>query len=149
MILPPRQLFFRLVLWSAILVWAVWKMRQHSVNDIFGIAPPPESAAETVAAPDPVALPSPAPRALPAGEAPATVDIEAAIAAMDATETAAQACGGVGTLIVELDATGLAQATFSPDPKDPAQITCLAAAVWGRTWPRTTQGFEMVRPVAP
>src|SRR4051812_29788193 len=102
MILPPRQLLVRLVLWSAILVWAVWKMRQTSVNDLFGIAPPPD---EVVAAPEPVALPRPAPPAPLTGDAPATVDVQAAIATMDATEAAVLPCGAVGTLVVELDTT--------------------------------------------
>lgn len=126
MILPPRQLFWRLLLWSGLLVWAVWKMRATDVP----VDVPVEADGLLVL---PAAVEDPA--------APAMVDIEAALRAMDAAEQAARACRG-GVLSVTLGRSGLTEARLRG-----GDAACVTTAVTGVTWPSARQAFEMERAV--
>jgi hypothetical protein len=148
MILPPRTLAIRLVLWTALLVYAIWNLRGRSAEEVFAEAPP-------AAAPLRVPLPAPAARVAPIPlEVPAIVDVAAAVAAMDAATASVGACGARGTFGVRLGASGLAEGWLMPEgpqseaaPRSPSVADCASKAAWAPAWPATTQGFEMERPV--
>jgi hypothetical protein len=134
MILPPKTLFWRLLIWTGLLVWAVWRMRQAPPEPA---EPPPEEAVPTVA-PDSVLWTAPS-GAAPA--APPVVDVVAAMAAMDAAEKASAACHSVGKLSIELGSAGLTRVRFEGAGERP----CLLTAVQAQRWPSTLQSFELER----
>ncbi|MFZ5479901.1 MAG: hypothetical protein ACOZNI_24265 [Myxococcota bacterium] len=128
MVLPPKELAWRLIVWSLVFGWAVWKMRDLKMEDV---APPPVGAVD-------VTLVSREPAK---GAAPAVVDVEAATRAMDAAIAGARACGAGGTIAVRLDAGGLAEAHL----RGTGDVACVTRAVTEQAWPATAQGFEMER----
>lgn len=132
MVLPPKTLAWRLLLWSALLVWAVYKLRDTAVEDVF-VAPPPPT----------VELVRPADAPAPVGEPADVVDVEAAVRAMDAFAAGAVACGAEGTLAIELGVDGLAQASLTGT----GDTACVARAAWSAPWPRTRLAFELERAV--
>ncbi|MDP2316661.1 MAG: hypothetical protein Q8P41_27450 [Pseudomonadota bacterium] len=153
MILPPRTLAIRLFFWTVLLVYAVWNLRGHDTADVF--VPEEVPAAPPV---DPrVPLPAPSAVTRLSGDAPPVVDIEAAVAAMDAAVAALAACPVGGTFSVRLDATGLAEAFLLAEAAadgtratpSAETLACAATAAWAPAWPRTTQGFEMERGIGP
>lgn len=129
MVLPPKTLAWRLLAWSGLLVWAIWKLRDTDVDEVFVPTP---SVIELARTPD---------AAPPVGEPAAVVDPEAALRAMDAAVAGAEACGATGSLEVELGADGL-QAARLVGVGDAA---CVAGAVWTQAWPRAAGGFAMER----
>jgi hypothetical protein len=129
-VLPPKELAWRLVVWTLLFGWAVWKMRDLAVDDV----------APTIVQPVDVVLIERAPMT---GDAPAVVDVEAAARAMDAAAEAARACGAGGILAIRLDAGGLAEAHL----RGAGDVDCVRAAVTAPAWPATAQGFEMERPL--
>lgn len=137
MILPPRTLAIRLTLWTALFAYAVWKLTGGGADD----APEPPADVLTVDPRVPLTRPGAASRTV---DAPDVVDIEAAVAAMDAAAAALATCGVAGTFSVRLDATGLAEAWIVPaGPLSDVASTCASLAAWAPPWPHTTQGFEM------
>ncbi|MDP2308050.1 MAG: hypothetical protein Q8P18_18640 [Pseudomonadota bacterium] len=160
MILPPRTLAIRLFFWTALLAYAMWIMRGKGGEEEDNAAEDPAEAPPALAAPDrrvPLPRPGPPPTAAPGGaQAPEVVDIEAAVAAMDAAATALAACGAEGKLSVRLDANGLSEAWILPaGPLSEARplaeamalseatLRCASEAAWAPPWPRAAQGFEM------
>ena len=173
MILPPRELLPRLLVWSGLFVWALWRMHQASTLDVLGPdilgagvpdAGNPGSAPAAASVPRVLALlnPAPAPLALSTGSPlPDVMDPEAALNAVAAAASSAQSCGSnrtFGTLGVRLGPSGLASAWVTDgwvtlgDDADPldgagavsvAAAACVATAVWAVEWPRTRLEFEM------
>lgn len=144
MILPPRTLAIRLFFWTALLVYAIWNLRGKRSDDVFVPEPAPVVDLR-VPLPRPAA---PAPQTAPEGAAPPIVDIDAAVAAMDAAASGLVACAVTGTFSVRLGADGLAEAWILAEPAlSEAATTCAAGAAWGAPWPRTAQTFEMERAV--
>lgn len=114
----------RLVLLSAVLAWAIGKMRSEE---------------DRVAATAVHSLPAPVGRAAPAGDPPPVVDPEALMRALEAARQAAADCEvGPGTLRVRLGPPGLLDARFTGRLEE-ARSACLAAAVWSQPWPRGAQ----------
>ncbi len=154
MILPPRTLAIRLFFWTALLAYAIWILRGRSADEVFVADPAPVAVDRRIPLPAPVgafgdAAPSEAPQDV---GAPAVVDIEAAVGAMEAAGSALAACGATGTFSVRLDTDGLAEAWIAPPEGDEAALTpevqaCAARAAWAPAWPRTAQGFEMQRAI--
>lgn len=154
MVLPPRELMFRLVFWAAVFGWAVWKMQDLRTGDLVVpemLAGPPAPTAAPV-----VSVPPPATRAPVEGAAPDVVDPEAAFTTMEAALRGAAGCHVVGTLGVRLGPDGLAEAWVrngavpvgdDTDPLDATALACLSDALWALGWPRTTLGFEIERDV--
>ncbi len=129
MYLPPKPLAFRLVMWSGLFAWAVWRM-----NDVEIEIPPPTPEVRVLA---PAAS-----RAAPVTLAPPVVDPAALFAAMQAASAAAGGCGATGaTLTVTVGPSGLGQATLTGTVTDPV-AACLADAVWAIDWPRGSQDLE-------
>ena len=129
MYLPPKPLAFRLLMWSGLFAWAVWRM-----NDVEIVIPPP--------APEVRVLAPPAPRPAPAALAPPVIDPGALVVAMEAASAAAARCGGTGaSLTVVVGPSGLGQATLTGTVTD-AAATCLAEAVWAIEWPQGSQDLE-------
>lgn len=123
--LTPRQLAFRLALWSALFAWALWRMNS--------------TGAEEAIAPDVRSLLPPGARPTPTTLAPPIVDPERLVAAMDAASRVAAGCGGTGaTLQFRVGPAGLEEATLHGRVTD-AVAACLTAGIWGVDWPRGAQ----------
>lgn len=150
MVLPPRELLFRLVFWGGVFVWAIWKIQDFSMRDVAV----PDFLGMPLVTTGPVELPR------PEGLTPAAadddgdaahdagldlVDPAAAVATMDATLSAAAPCGSAGELTVTLGTEGLVVATIDTRgvELDANASACLARAVWGATWPRSAVAFEL------
>jgi len=146
-VLPPRELLFRLVLWTAVFVWAIWKMQDFAMQDVAV----PDFLGLPLVATEPVAIPLPAPAASP-GEPPADlVDPAAAVAAMDAVAKAGAACGVAGELTVTLGPAGPVAAFLDAKgaPVDAAALACLGTAVSAGAWPRSALTFELSGALSP
>ena len=129
MYLPPKPLAFRLVMWSGLFAWAVWRMSDVEIE-----IPPPTPEVRVLA-------PS-TPRVSPVSLAPPIVDPAALYTAMQAASGAGGRCGATGaTLTVIVGPSGLGQATLTGTVTDPV-AACLAAAVWAIDWPRGSQDLE-------
>ena len=138
--LSPRQLGLRLLLWSVLLAWAVWKMRG--------------GVGETALAPSVRTLDAPV-RALPAPSAPAgggeaappTVDPLRLLDTLAEARTAADTCGVRGAILsVRVGAAGLEAADLEGQVTD-AAARCFTERVWALSWPRgqepTTTSMEV------
>lgn len=124
----PRALAIRLVLWSVLFIWAVYKLHQFEASQIF-VPPPPAVPTVLVAsggAPDPAA--------------PPLVDPEAALAALGEATRALHGCGSSGTLTVRLGASGVEYAALLGTLGDEA---CAKRAITTVAWPKGAAGFEL------
>ena len=126
--LPPKQLAFRLVLWSGLLAWAMWKMNRTGVEESM--------------APDVRELAAPASVPLPATLAPPVVDPGALVQALEAASAVAARCGATGaTVTVRLGPAGLGGVTLRGRVTD-AVAECLRQGIWALEWPRGGQELE-------
>lgn len=143
MVLPPRELLVRLVLWGAVFGWAVFKIRDLGSGAV--AVPELLSGPPPAAAPAPVRVPLPRPDDLPAATpaAPAPEgELAAAVAARDAALATAATCGLSGELGVAVGPAGIASAWFvevpsAPPPASPSADghACAARAAWSAPWP--------------
>jgi len=151
---------FRLVFWGAVLVWAVFKIRDLglgnvAVPELLTGPPVPEVPVDVrIPLPRPTAPAPPSPAAAPAagGTDAAEPDLAAVLAAMNDAVAAAGPCGATGELGVSVGPGGLADAWLAPGaarpapgapaPLDAATTACLAGAVWSRAWPSLPMAVE-------
>lgn len=126
--MTPRGFLLRLVFLTGVLIWAIWKMDREG------------SAALTWPEFRVLEPASPPPR--PPGEAPAVVDPERLVGAMQAAGEAGRSCGAGGArLSVRVGAEGLERAELDGMVSDEV-AGCLAGALWGLDWPRARQVVE-------
>jgi hypothetical protein len=150
MILPPRELLFRLVFWIAAFGWAVWKLGDLATHELVVpdlLMPPPEH------------MPPPAPRVrtLPITPGPPRADAadvaDPALAATTLRDVAPalRACGVHGMVGVRLGERGLAEAWVRDlgAPLDDAGASCAARALDAGTWPAGRLEFEVEERVSP
>ncbi len=120
-----RGIAVRLLVWSAIFAWAVWKMGPHvnKPNGSWPLTRPTDAAASA----PPVDLP----------------DVEAALQHLDRVALEARNCPAKGVLRVRIGATGLVEATLEGS----GDTSCVAAVAWRAPWPASRQELVLERSV--
>lgn len=128
LILPPKTLAWRLLLWSGLFVWAIYKLRDTAPGDLLVTVPQPLPPPVTVAA-------------APPADVPDIVDVVALMDALDAVATGG--CEARGTLSVRIGPTGLEAASFDGT----GDAACVSRITWAQAWPRGVQELEMERKI--
>lgn len=120
-----RGIAVRLLVWSAIFAWAVWKMGPHvnKPNGSWALTRPTDAATSA----PPVDLP----------------DVEAALQHLDRVALEVRNCPAKGVLRIRLGTTGLAEATLDGS----GDTSCVAAVAWRAPWPASRQELVLERSV--
>lgn len=133
MYLPPRQLAVRLLLWSALFGYVVWRLSGQELPT--ALAPGVRSLVPTSRPPAPATM------------APAIVDPADLAQALAAAGGAGAVCGATGTTLnVRVGPAGLERAEVVGAVSDEAAL-CLTVAIWKLNWPRGEQEIETSTPL--
>lgn len=124
-----RMVAVRLLALMGVLIWAIVKMNPAAVKPAgrWDLARPGTVDARPAA-----------------GEAPAVVDLPAAMDVMDDVAMRGGACPAKGVLAVELGPAGLVRARLDGE----GNLACLSTIVWAAPWPRTQQSFLLDQSLA-
>lgn len=134
MIPTPRATAVRLVIWSVLLGWAVWKMRS---SDEVATGASMALSPEVRMLERPLDVP-----AAPSAVATGFIDPEALQTGLEAAADAAKACGAHGAvLVVTVGGSGLQHVELRGQVPD-AEAACLGRAVWQGRWPAGTSEME-------
>ena len=124
-----RMVAVRLLALMGVLIWAIVKMNPAAVK--------PEGRWD-------LARPATVSERALQGDAPAVVDLSAAMEVMDDVAARGGACPAKGVLSVELGPGGLVRARLAGE----GNLACLSTIVWAAPWPRAQQAFLLDQSLA-